>query len=300
MLATLTKSVPSGEGWFYERKYDGLRCICIKSGDDVQLMSRNQLSFNARFPEVIESVCALAVHDVVLDGELVTFDASDRTSFSLLQQGVRGAAGVQFQVFDILQLLGNDTVSLPIEERKQLVYRLLTDSSDVIHAVRPLQGDPTDLMRAACEGGWEGLIAKRVGSAYTFGRSSSWLKHKCTASQELVVGGWTEPRGARVGFGALLLGYFDSPGSRKFHYAGKVGTGFDSKLLTSLYADLLLLEQSESPFFETPKEKAVHWVKPQLVANIGFAEWTRDGRLRHPTFQVLRSDKEASSVIREA
>lgn len=292
MLATLAKSAPAGE-WVYQRKLDGLRCIAMKHGDDVQLLSRNQLSFNARFASVVAAVGALGVDDVVLDGELIAWDARQRTSFAALQHG---QLQVEYHVFDIVSLLGQDTRALPLEERMALVSRLV-GTHEVLKSVESLAGSADELLAQACREGWEGLIGKRQTSIYRSGRSTDWIKLKCTSSQELVIGGWTEPKGARVGFGALLMGYYEDG---EFIYAGKVGTGFNRDLLHSLYADMARIEQPDSPFLVKPNEGHVHWVSPCLVASIEFAQWTSDGRMRHPTFQGLRPDKAAEDVRREA
>ena len=293
MLAELTKSPPTGAGWVYERKLDGLRCVAVRNGDAVELWSRNQLSFTRRFPDVVEAVRALPVDNIVLDGEIVAMHG-DRTSFAMLQEpGSRAVP--EYHVFDVLHLLGQDTRGLDYTARKTLLDQAIT-GGDTLRVVSPMEGDPVQLLARACARGWEGLIAKRADGAYTSGRSSDWRKLKCSASQELVIGGWTEPRGARTGFGALLVGVHDSSGLR---YAGKVGTGFTTATLEALTAELAALKTADSPFVDRVREKTVHWVRPRLVANIGFTEWTTDGKLRHPRFEGLRPDKDPSTVRRE-
>jgi DNA ligase D-like protein (predicted ligase) len=294
MLASPAKIGPIGDGWIYERKMDGLRCICTRDGQDVHLLSRNQLVFDARFPSIVEALRGLPVDQFVLDGELVVFDDQGATSFGHLQRS-RGDSEVQLHVFDVLELLGNDARSLPLLERKTLVQKLIP-SGGPLYVVEHVTGDPAQLLQQACRSGWEGLIAKRSDGMYRSGRSSDWLKLKCTASQELVIGGWTEPKGARVGFGALLMGYYHDGA---FRYAGKVGTGFNGELLLSLHASLQAIERATSPFVDSPRERGVHWAVPRFVANIGFMEWTNDGRLRHPRFEGLRPDKQAEEVVRE-
>jgi bifunctional non-homologous end joining protein LigD len=293
MLARLSKIPPTDEDWIFERKLDGLRCIAVRRGDTVELWSRNQLSFNARFPHIVDELLNLPVSDFVVDGEIVAFDGNEQTSFSALQKGE--GTEPEFHVFDIIHLLGQSTTSLTLLQRKQLLSETV-DASDSIRIVDQLDGSADNLLRYACNQGWEGIIAKRPNSKYASGRSSDWLKLKCSASQELVVGGWTEPQGSRHGFGALLLGYNDDSGLR---YAGKVGTGFNSESLTSIHQRLVGLERKTSPFVDSVKEKTAHWARPNLVAAISFSEWTSDGRLRHPSFEGLRPDKKAAEVVRE-
>ena len=298
MLATLVEPasfIPrAGADWVYERKLDGLRCLAVRNGDEVELWSRNHNPFTARFPHVAEDLARVPAPNFSVDGELVAFDGRDFVGFEALQEHDRTMA-VVYCVFDLVHLLGKDTRELPLRDRKKLLAQAI-DSDEDIRVVEELDGDPTGLLDHACRSGWEGLIAKRVDSVYSAGRSSDWRKLKCSASQELVIGGFTEPHGKRSGFGALLVGYFDGDGLR---YAGKVGTGFSDKTLDELHAELVRRERDESPFADEVREKTAHWVEPELVANIGFTEWTREGRLRHPRFQGLRPDKPARSVVRE-
>jgi DNA ligase D-like protein (predicted ligase) len=303
MLATLVD--PSSwlaadrQDWVVERKLDGLRCIAVRRGDRVELWSRNHNSFLARFPEVAEALRGWAVDDVVLDGELVAHDGSDFAGFGQLQQ--HGATlRVVFGVFDLLHLAGEDTARLTLPERKELLSRVVEPGPHV-QLVPELDGAPAELLQTACRDGWEGLVAKRTASRYVAGRSPDWVKLKCTASQELVVGGWTEPRGAREHLGALLVGYFDRgpDGNGSLRYAGKVGTGFTAATLAALAAELAPLERPDPPFADRVREPTAHWVEPRLVAEVAFTEWTRDGRLRHPRFQGLRTDKDAAAVVRE-
>jgi len=300
MLATLVKppehyrtSRPGD--WQYERKLDGLRCVAVRNGDRVDLFSRNELSFNARFPEVAAALAALPVTRLVVDGELVVFDG-DQTSFSLLQSSPH-PAHLTYGLFDLLHLDGDDTTRLALTERQALLAAAIGDGHAPLSLVKPLEGGPAELLDRACAAGWEGLVAKRVTSTYHSGRSPDWIKLKCTASQELVIGGWTDPNRSRVGLGALLVGYYDD--DHRLRYAGKVGTGFTNELLRSLHADLLAREVSDSPFADTVRQKGAHWVRPEMVAEVAFSEWTGDGRLRHPSFQGLRSDKDAAEVRRE-
>jgi len=294
MKAVLTDERFSDPDWIYERKLDGIRCIAIKGDARVRLLSRNDLSLNGRFPEVVDALEQDPATNIVLDGEVVAFDGA-QTSFARLQQRGERPTPVFFYVFDLLHLGGDDTTALPLRERKALLR----------HAVRfegPLRLTPhrnrdgEALFREACQKGWEGVIAKRADSPYTHGRSRDWLKFKCSAEQELVIGGFTAPRGSRTELGALLLGYYEDGTLR---YAGKVGTGFTQATLRDLAALLDPLRQERSPFADEVRERDVSWVQPRLVAQVGFSEWTRDGRLRHPRFLGLREDKSAEEVVRE-
>ncbi|MBO0715266.1 MAG: non-homologous end-joining DNA ligase [Acidimicrobiales bacterium] len=298
MLAELAKArewiARRGPGWVYERKLDGLRCVAVRTGGEVRLWSRNHNSFSARFPHVVEALARQPVSDVTLDGELVAFDGNDYVGFGALQQP-GSTLEVVYCVFDLLHLLGRDTTGLALLDRKKLLAQAV-EPSQVVRVVDELGGDPAELLDKACSSGWEGLIAKRSESTYVAGRSSDWRKLKCSASQELVIGGWTEPRGSRVGLGALLVGYYEGAGLR---YAGKVGTGFSTAMLRQLHAQLVALEIEASPFVDPVPERGAHWAKPKLVGNVGFTEWTGDGRLRHPRFEGLRDDKDPRKVVRE-
>ena len=301
MLAELVKASDHArgeraEGWRYERKLDGLRGVAVRNGAEVELWSRNHLSFNARFPEIVAALGRLGPDNFTLDGEIVAF-VGGQTSFAGLQRPERGTRPV-YCAFDLLSLLGQDTTGLPLSDRQALLAQALQGAPDVVVPVTALEGDPAELLSRACQDGWEGLIAKRIDSPYRAGRSPDWRKLKCSASQELVIGGWTDPSGTRHGFGALLVGYYDDQG--ELRYAGKVGTGFDDKLLRELSGELAARARPDSPFADPVKLKGVHWVQPDLVGNVAFTEWTRDGRLRHPAFQGLRPDKEAREVRREA
>jgi bifunctional non-homologous end joining protein LigD len=295
MLAKLVSGPPVGEGWVYERKLDGLRCIAVRHGDTVELWSRSRQSFNARFAGIARAVGGLPGGDLVLDGEIVAMDG-DRTSFSLLQRP-GSTATPTLGVFDILHCGAQDLSAQPLLERKKILASVVGQRG-VVRRVDHVEGDPTELLAQACAAGWEGLIAKRADAPYRTGRSSDWLKLKCSASQELVIGGWTEPRGARTHLGAVLVGHYDGDG--QLRYAGKVGTGFTAATLADLHQRLVALERDTSPFADRVRERAAHWAEPQLVANFAFTEWTEDGKLRHPRFEGLRADKDPRSVSREA
>jgi len=293
MLARLVTSPPAGDGWVYERKLDGLRCIAVRNGAGVELWSRSRQSFNARFGGIADALRTVEADDFVFDGEIVAMEG-DRDSFALLQRPGSTATPVLF-AFDVLHLAGEDLRPRPLLERKRPLDDLVGERG-VVRRVGHLEGDPQRLLRRACADGWEGLIAKRADAPYRAGRSSDWLKLKCSASQELVIGGWTEPKGSRTGLGALLVGYHDDTGLR---YAGKVGTGFDTATLVDLHQRMSSRARPTSPFVDRVREKGAHWAEPDLVANIAFTEWTDDGKLRHPRFEGLRPDKDPRTVTRE-
>src|SRR5262245_3678118 len=281
MAATLTQERFSGPDWLFEQKFDGIRLIAYKRGQDVKLFSRNQLLQNHGYPDVVRAVSELPVKDAILDGEAT---------------GVWGKQGrVAYHVFDVLWLDGRDTTGLPLEERLALLRKLPLRAP--LQRVPALSVDEHPWERARREG-WEGVIAKRRGSVYEHRRSPHWLKMKCEASQELVVGGFTDPQGARVGLGALLVGYFEAD---DFVFAGKIGTGFDTKLLRELRARLDAIELEKPPFTKAvglPKLRA-HWVRPEIVVQVAFIEWTVNGKLRHPRLLGLRPDKSPREVVRE-
>jgi bifunctional non-homologous end joining protein LigD len=294
MKAVLTDERFSDPGWIFERKLDGIRCIAEKDGDGVRLRSRNDLDLNRRFPEVARALEADPVGDVLLDGEVVAFDGA-QTSFARLQQRGTRPVAVFYYVFDLLRIEGEDVTGEPLRARKARLRRALA-FGDPIRMSAHRNEDGEAFFAEACRKGWEGLIAKRADAPYTHGRSRDWLKFKCSAEQELVIGGFTAPRGSRTDLGALLLGYHDADGLR---YAGKVGTGFTRATLAELASLLAPLRREASPFADDVRERTATWVEPRLVAQVGFGEWTRDGRLRHPRYLGLRDDKDAADVVRE-
>ncbi|HWF83156.1 MAG TPA: non-homologous end-joining DNA ligase [Streptosporangiaceae bacterium] len=304
-LATLTKARFSDAAWIYERKFDGERCLTYRTGGRVALMTRNQIDVSATYPELRDALTSQPSADFVADGEIVAFDG-DTTSFAKLQQrlGVRDPAAalvrrvpVVYYLFDLLVIDGRDIRPLPLRERKPLL-RGLMPFAEPIRFTEHRDGNGEPFWVQACEQGWEGLIAKRSASPYLAGRTKDWLKFKCLSSQEFVIGGYTEPQGTRSGFGALLIGYYDGEG--RLISAGKVGTGFSEATLASLSGLLRQREIGTSPFDAGPQPRSsVHWVKPELVAQIGFSEWTTAGQLRHPRYEGLRQDKDPASVVRE-
>ncbi len=293
MLAVLTEERFSDPGWIFERKLDGIRCIAIAGEGRARLRSRNDLSLDERFPEVARTL-EETVSGAVLDGEVVAFDGA-RTSFARLQQRGERPVAVFYYVFDLLHLAGHDVTALPLRARKRLLRGALRPRGPV--RLTPHRNrDGEALYRDACRRAWEGLIAKRADAPYVHGRSRDWLKFKCDHEQELVIGGYTAPRGSRTDLGALLLGYHEDG---RLRYAGKVGTGFTRATLRELAGLLAPLREERSPFADAVREREATWVRPELVAQVGFTEWTRDGRLRHPRFLGLRDDKAASEVVRE-
>jgi DNA ligase D-like protein (predicted ligase) len=294
MKAVLTDERFSDTGWIFERKLDGIRCLAFKDGDAVRLRSRNDLSLNGRFPEIAAALERDPATDVILDGEIVAFDGA-QTSFARLQQRGERPTPVFFYVFDILRAAGEDVTAEPLRERKALLRRSLA-FADPIRLTTHRNRDGEAYFAEACRKGWEGLIAKRADAPYTHGRSRDWLKFKCSAEQELVIGGYTAPRGSRTDLGALLLGHY---ADGELRYAGKVGTGFTRATLRDLADRLAPLRRDRSPFADEVRVRDATWVEPRLVAQIGFSEWTRDGRLRHPRFLGLREDKAARDVVRE-
>ena len=294
MRATLTDDRFSDPGWIYERKLDGIRALAIKADQRVRLLSRNDLSLNGRFPEVVDALERDDATDFVVDGEVVAFRGA-QTSFEALQQRGERPARVFFYVFDLLYLAGHDVTALPLRARKALLRHALGFHGPV--RLTPHRNrDGEAMYREACRKGWEGLIAKRADSPYVYGRSRDWLKFKCSAEQELVIGGFTAPRGSRTDLGALLVGYYEAG---RLRYAGKVGTGFNRAELARLAGVLGPLRRDAAPFADEVRERNVTWVEPELVAQVGFSEWTRDGRLRHPRYLGLREDKAAAEVVRE-
>ena len=290
MKAVLTDDRPAGDGWVFERKLDGIRCLAVKDGGRTRLYSRNELSLNGRYPAIAAALDAQAADGFVLDGEAVSF-VGGRDRF-----GAQGGE-VFYYVFDVLFAGGSDVRGLPLEERRAVLEGAL-EWGGPLRTTEQVTGDGAILLEAACRDGWEGLIAKRLGTSYVSKRSRDWLKLKCTQAQELVIGGFTAPRGARTDLGALLVGHFEGD---RFRYAGKVGTGFTRATLRELSERLAPLVR-QTPPFEPEKgiPRAATWVEPELVAQIAFMEWTADGRLRHPSFLGLRDDKAAREVVREA
>jgi DNA ligase D-like protein (predicted ligase) len=297
MKAVLWDEPFSDPDWIYERKLDGVRCLAHRyDGGAVQLLSRTDRSMNGDYPELVQALAEERCRDFVVDGELVAFDSRGVTSFQRLQRRGRERVAIYLYLFDVLRLDGSDVRDLPLRRRKGELRRALSFHGPVRYTPhRNEQGE--EMFQEACRKGLEGIIAKRAGSPYRATRSSDWRKLKCHAEQELVIGGYTTPQGSRTDFGALLVGYWEEG---RLRYAGKVGTGFDHQLLHDLGKRLRELQRDDSPFADVhPVPRGAHWVEPELVGQIGFTEWTRDGRLRHPRFLGLRDDKPARDVVRE-
>jgi ATP-dependent DNA ligase len=265
MAATLTQDRFTGPEWIFERKFDGIRLLAFKQGPDVRLFSRNRLPQN--IPPLVEAIAKLPVREAIFDGE------------------VTWGSGVAYHVFDVLWLDGRDVTSLPLDARRALLSELPL-RPPLLRVAALDAAEPWERARAE---GWEGVIAKRRDSPYEHRRSKHWLKMKCEATQEFVVGGFTDPQGGRVGLGALLVGYVEGD---EFIFAGKVGTGFDTRLLLDLRARLDALEIPKSPFTKAtglPRVRA-HWVRPEIVVKVAFIEWTVHGKLRHSRLLGVRTD----------
>jgi bifunctional non-homologous end joining protein LigD len=304
MKAVLTDRRFSDPDWIFERKLDGIRCVAARDGAEVQLTSRTGQRLNRSYPELAEALERQDVDEFLVDGEIVAF-AGGVTSFSRLQRRMqlidpqaarRTGVAVHLYLFDLLHLAGFDTTGLPLRMRKTLLRRALSFGGRVRYLPHRNR-DGEAYFREACAKGLEGVIAKRADSTYVRTRSRDWLKFKCSHEQELVIGGFTAPRGSRTDFGALLVGYYEGDALR---YAGKVGTGFDHRTLEQLGERLRALERDSPPFVDPhPVPRGTHWTEPELVAQIAFTEWTRDGRLRHPRYLGLRQDRPAREVVRE-
>ncbi|MGH9310454.1 MAG: non-homologous end-joining DNA ligase [Vicinamibacterales bacterium] len=286
MAATLTQQRFTGPDWIFERKFDGIRLLAFKQGSRVRLFSRNRLE--QHLPAVADAVSALPVHDAILDGE---------ADWSLHGRGGDVAGGPRafsYHVFDVMWLNGRDVTRLSLDTRRALL-RDLPFRAPLRHVASIDHAAPWEL---ACAEGWEGVIAKRRDSVYEQRRSPHWLKMKCELRQELVVGGFTDPQGTRVGLGALLVGYFAGD---DFVFAGRIGTGFDTRLLLDLRARFDVIEIPAAPFTKAvglPRLRA-HWVQPEVVVDVAFIEWTVHGKLRHPRLLGVRHDKPPRAVVRE-
>ncbi len=311
MLARPVKAVPTGD-WSFELKFDGYRALILKSGKRVQILSRNEKDLGLKFPEIAKAAEKLKADRAIIDGEIVALDEQGRSSFQLLQAYAIGEKRppLLYYAFDLLEADAKDWKARPLAERKDALEKLLP-MRGLLHFSAALGNDAEALLPEVRRLGLEGLIGKKVGSLYEPGqRTGNWIKLKLTREQEVVIGGYTDPEGARPHFGSLLIGVFDK-GSLKF--TGKVGTGFNDKLLRLLKGKMDALAQKDCPFGNLPekrqgrygqgitraKMKRCHWVQPQLVAQVKFVEWTRDEKLRHPVFLGLREDKSPRDVMRE-
>ena len=313
MKAKLVEKPPATGNWFYELKFDGIRLIAVKRDEKVSLLSRNQNDLSGRFPEIVEAIENLSPRECVIDGEVVAVDDKGRSSFQLLQaHEMEGRKSpIYFYAFDLLQLDGKSLIELPLEARKNVLEKLCADAGDPLRYSGAIGSDAKRLLEEVQRRGLEGLIGKQRNSVYEPGRrSGAWIKLKCVNEQEFIIGGYTPPQGARKHFGAILVGYYEN---NKLVFAGKVGTGFTTKSLSMLHKKFQNETCYDCPFVDLPSRqdgqwvlgitpsmmKKMHWVNPKFVAQIKFAEWTRDGKLRAPVFLGLREDKKPTDVVRE-
>ena len=290
MLATLVEEPFSRPGWVNEEKYDGYRALAYVDGRGARLYSRNRKPLTASFPEVAKALEKLPGRPFVLDGEVVAFDGRGVSRFQLLQQRELGESiRPVFAAFDCLRRGGVSMLDRPLSERRKALEAIVPAGQGTVFRSRRVSRDGIAAYGAARERGWEGILAKREDSTYRPGlRSRDWLKVKVRKESEFVIGGYTRPGGSRSHFGAILVGLYDGPGLR---YAGKVGTGFSEKVLADLAGRMRRLAAATSPFVNPPAEKGASWIRPELVAQIAFGEWTGDGRLRQPVYLGLRRDK---------
>jgi bifunctional non-homologous end joining protein LigD len=313
MLATPSATHPEGKGWAWELKWDGIRALTLVQEGSVRMWTRNGNDISGRYPELDPLPGGLDGHDALLDGEIVTFDDGGRPSFERLQQRMHVTSSteiarlsvevpVEYLIFDLLWLDGHLTTALPYEDRRRLLRELVDDGATwrvPSHEV----GDGHETIEFSKRFQLEGVVAKRLDSFYEPGRrSSAWLKVKNQLRQEFVVGGWAVGKGARSStFGALLIGYYDD--EQQLRYAGRVGTGFTDDLLAQLVARLTPIARETTPFVDPLESRSalreVHFVEPELVVEVRFTEWTSVGRIRHPAFLGLRTDKDPGEVVRE-
>jgi bifunctional non-homologous end joining protein LigD len=313
MKPRLIEHPPNTGDWAYELKFDGIRALAIKSGASRQLISRNEKNLNNRFPDIARAAGDFDADECVVDGEVVAMDEEGRSSFQLLQRTELDGKGapLAFYVFDLLQLNGHSLIRLPLALRKKMLTQIVPSSGDIIRLSGEIGTEAGTLLPEIKRHGLEGLIGKLRDSVYEPGRrSGAWIKIKCVNEQEFVVGGYTPPAGARKHFGAILVGYYEKD---KFLFAGKVGTGFDSKSLAALYKKMRAEEREACPFSDLPSKqngewvqgitpsmmRKMHWVNPKFVCQVKFAEWTRDLKLRQPVFLGIREDKNPREVVRE-
>jgi bifunctional non-homologous end joining protein LigD len=295
MLATLVREQFSDPNWIFEAKLDGIRCLAFRKGRRLELFSRNRLSLNDSYSELVEPLLNQPASSFIVDGEIVALERGI-SRFSLLQKRKQQQVPVMYYLFDVLCLDGYDVTQLELRYRKELLRRSFT-YRDPLRFSEHRSSEGEAFYREACTKGWEGIVAKRADSVYIHKRSADWLKFKCENQQELVIGGYTDPVGQRVGIGALLVGFYRNG---KLVYAGKVGTGFDTRTLKDLKKQLSAMELPTPPFSsDSLPKKGVHWVRPKLVAQIAFTEWTGADKLRHPRYLGLRIDKKAPEVVRE-
>jgi bifunctional non-homologous end joining protein LigD len=304
MLPTLVEKPFDSREWVFETKWDGVRAICAVTRQQVLAVSRTGRDLMSQFPELAKLRGALKSLPIVIDGEIVSLDKKGRSSFQRLQPRINRIKGeadpgtpLNFMVFDVLAIGVDDVRQEPLEQRKALLKKNLKAGNPFVKFSAHVAGKGVQLFEKARRQGLEGIVAKRRDSHYRSGRSRDWLKIKVIKSQEFVICGWTEPAGSRRYFGALLLGVYDRG---TLIYAGHAGTGFDTRTLAALHEKLARIEAKRSPFRSVPKVNApVHWVKPKLVAEVKFGQWTREGVLRQPVYVGLRVDKKPKDTVRE-
>lgn len=300
-LALLVDEAPDGAGWIHEVKYDGYRIGCALQRGRATLWSRRGKDWTAQFPEIAAAARAIPARSALLDGEVAAVLPDGRTSFQALQNAFSGdRRKLLYFAFDLLSLDGEDLAGRPLLERKALLVRVLGDRAGIIRYAPHVEGGGRAAFREACRLGLEGIVSKRADQPYRPGRNATWVKTKCVQRQELAIGGYTDPEGAaRDAIGALLVGWYDGGALR---FAGKVGTGFTNAAARALRGRLAPLAMEDCPFTPRPAGglgRNAHWVRPELVCEVAFTEWTDDGKIRHPSFQGLREDKRAAEVVRE-
>ncbi len=307
MAALLVNALPTGDEWLYEAKFDGYRALALKEGATVKILSRKGNDLTSDYPAIREALAALKTKSAVLDGEIVAFNESGRPSFQHLHHRSANAAAIRYFAFDLLQLNGKDLQAESLTTRRGALEKILTGSDVVFSAELP--GSPEDVIQAVSDVGLEGIVAKRRGSRYESGkRSGAWQKFKLQQGQEFVIGGYKREN---TNFQSIVVGYYEN---KKLRFAGRVRAGFTAAQRAAIFEVLHPLKTEKCPFTDLPSSKSSHWgegvtaedmkvlkwVKPALVAEIAFTEWTRDGHLRHSAFLGLRTDKDARSVVRES